>query len=295
MTARSDAGTSGWEGARDAGIRNLEAGEFGEAATALEDATGGDPTGESDMLLALALFHQERYESAIERLQAALEHDPENQAWKELLQAATANMTAEVHVPVPDIYNFDRDQLLAKPVVPPGALPPPPAPAPPLGMLDRRRRGLGNVLGAIASVVLDIVTNLLGRLLGYRDRVWTNWYRRRFTIGLLILAYMRERLNADNLKSTYPSDALTAFQPEGQPIPEGVTHFRTADGSWNNLSDPKEGAAGTRFPRNVENDTIQPETGETLMTPNPREIIQRQGFFHLLTETLLKALCIPLV
>ena len=51
-----------------------------------------------------------------------------------------------------------------------------------------------------------------------------------------------------------------------------MTHFRTADGSWNNLADPKEGAAGTRFHRNVEDLAVRPETGDTLMTPNPREL-----------------------
>ena len=91
-------------------------------------------------------------------------------------------------------------------------------------------------------------------------------------MGILALAYMRNRLNKINLKDTYPKGSLIGFQPEGQTPPEGVTHFRTADGSWNNLSNPMEGAAGTRFPRNVENRAIKPETGETLMTPNPREI-----------------------
>ena len=67
---------------------------------------------------------------------------------------------------------------------------------------------------------------------------------------------MREKLNRDNLKSTYPTGARSAFCPTDSTPPDGVTHFRTADGSWNNLDDPKEGAAGTRFPRNVENAAI---------------------------------------
>ena len=52
--------------------------------------------------------------------------------------------------------------------------------------------------------------------------------------------------------SSYPRGTLVGFQRQGQTPPPGVTHFRTADGSWNNLDDPKEGAAGTRFLRNVE-------------------------------------------
>src|SRR3984957_978280 len=54
--------------------------------------------------------------------------------------------------------------------------------------------------------------------------------------------------------------------------PLGVTHFRTADGSWNNLTDPKEGAAGTRFLRNVDLSAAWPETGKRLLTPDPRGV-----------------------
>src|SRR6266852_6949678 len=83
---------------------------------------------------------------------------------------------------------------------------------------------------------------------------------------------MREQLNKRNLKNTYPPGTLIGFQRPGQKPPKWVIHFRTADGSWNNLADPKEGAAGTRFLRNVNVDAIRPESGERLMTPNPREI-----------------------
>jgi hypothetical protein len=52
-----------------------------------------------------------------------------------------------------------------------------------------------------------------------------------------------------------------------------VSHFRTADGTWNNLENPKEGAAGTRFLRNVNNEAIVPaQIRDALLKPNPREI-----------------------
>ena len=86
---------------------------------------------------------------------------------------------------------------------------------------------------------------------------------------------MREQLNKHNLKSTYPKGSLIGFQSDVTLPPDGVTHFRTADGSWNNLEDPEEGSAGTRFLRNVNNSAIRPETGETLMTPNPREVSRK--------------------
>ena len=94
-------------------------------------------------------------------------------------------------------------------------------------------------------------------------------------MGVLLLAHVRELLNANNLKSTYPRGELVGFQPEGQRPPVGVTHFRTADGSWNNLADPKEGAARTRFLSNVELSAIRPETNPKLLIPNPREISRR--------------------
>ena len=86
-----------------------------------------------------------------------------------------------------------------------------------------------------------MATNLYGWFAGYRDRVWTNWYRRPLGSGVLTLAYMRERLNAHNLGTSYPAGTLVGFQPPGQKPPPGVTHFRTADGSWNNLADPEGG------------------------------------------------------
>ena len=51
-----------------------------------------------------------------------------------------------------------------------------------------------------------------------------------------------------------------------------MTHFRTADGTWNNLGNPKEGAAGTRFLRNVTNGAIQRALSKDVMSPNPRSV-----------------------
>ena len=89
---------------------------------------------------------------------------------------------------------------------------------------------------------------------------------------MLTLAHMRNRLNALHLPSVYPKGARIAFQPEDLTPPPGVTHFRTADGSWNNLDNPREGSAGTRFVRNVPAEFVKPETPESMLTPNPRVI-----------------------
>ena len=252
--------------------RLIEQRRYEDAANLLNQVVSEHPDGEGHALLAVAHFQLEDYETATEHYEAALTFDSANQDWKQMLEYAKTNAVAELNVAVPDVYYFDRDNLLASPTVPAGALPPTPPRVRGRGLLAHLGLLPGNVLGAIASLATGLLTKLVGGIFGYRDEVWTNWYRRRPSLGIFTLAYMREQLNKNNLKSTYPRGSLIAFQAERQSPPEGVTHFRTADGSWNNLRNPKEGAAGTRFPRNVENNVIRPETGETLMTPNPREV-----------------------
>ena len=252
--------------------RLIGARRYREAIDVLGPQMPEDYDGWLHALMATAHYGLEEYEEAAANYELALERAPANGAWQEMLMQSRANAVAEVNVHVPEIAYFDRDALLAGPGVPEGSLPATPMNAPGPGVSRRLGILVGNLGGAIVSSIMSGITQALGRLAGYRDEVWTNWYRRPYFIGILTLAYMRERLNRNNLRSTYPAGSLTAFQPEGQSPPPGVRHFRTADGSWNNLDDPKEGAAGTRFPRNVANDAIRPETGDTLMTPNPREL-----------------------
>jgi hypothetical protein len=254
------------------GVQFLEERNYQAAVTALRDDIDRKPSGRNNALLALAYFHLEDYEKAADSYAAALNHEPNNSEWRDMLELSRANSTAAVHESVPDVQYFERDRLLAGPQVPMGSLPLRPAPAPRPGLIKRMRKTVGNGLGATLSVGMDTATFLWGRIVGYRDRVWTNWYRKPVLLGILSLSYMRELLNKHNLKDTYPQGSLTAFVPRGMTPPEGVTHFRTADGSWNNLENPMEGAAGTRFPRNVEVASIRPEKGERLLTPNPREI-----------------------
>ena len=177
-----------------------------------------------------------------------------------MLALAQANATAGVDVHVPALHYFDRDALLAPPSVREARCPCRCRRGPGHGHFKRLRLVLGEVLGVVATVLMDRATQLLGRIAGYRDAVWTNWYRRPLALEVLTLAYMREQLNAHNLDTSYPAGTLVGFQPPGQKPPPGVTHFRTADGSWNNLADPKEGAAGTRFLRNVDRSATRPET-----------------------------------
>ncbi|HEU4335600.1 MAG TPA: peroxidase family protein, partial [Candidatus Eisenbacteria bacterium] len=273
----------------------LESRDFDGLIRELARPEAASLNGTRDAYLGLAYFHKEDYPRAVRHLEAAAAEAPSEADLALLLRAARANLTAEIHVPVPEIAFFDRESLLAPPVVPPGALPAPGLKPRPRGFWATAATLLGTSVGEVATLLLGVTTRAWGRLAGYRDQVWTNWYRRPMLLGVLTLAYMRERLNRHNLKNTYPPGTLTGFVPENLPVPPNVTHFRTADGTWNNLRNPKEGAAGTRFTRNVTNEAIRRAAAMPLLDPNPRRIsrvlLTREGpmkevpFLNLLAAT----------
>lgn len=245
-------------------------------------SSSGPPTpplnGPQYAAAGLAHFKGERYDAAAQEYNAAIQaggSDSECLEWQEMRDLAKANATAEISVYVPKLQYFDQKDLLALPRVKDGDLPRPERHRQDRCCFKRLRLWLGDQLGALATVVMDWLIELVGRQFGHPAKVWTNWYCRPWALGVLILAYMREQLNAHNLISTYPRGELVGFQPKGQRPPVGVTHFRTADGSWNNLADPKEGAACTRFLSNVKLSAIRPETNPKLLTPNPREVSRR--------------------
>ena len=263
--------SAGWEAAKAEGIARLERGELDDATTRLSEAAHGDSSGESEALLGLAAFRLERYADAAEHYARALEADTTQAEWASMLAVSRANAVAEVNVPVPDVSYFDRDTLLAPP-------PQPRLPSSPSGHAVpnpwvKARYLVGHAIGSIGGLVMHGLTKLLGRR--YSGEVWTTWYRKQVLIGILTLAYMRDRLNTFNLRSTYPNDERVGFQRDDLVRPRGVTHFRTADGSWNNLDNPKEGAAGTRFPRNVDNSAVRPANDRELLTPNPRTVSRK--------------------
>lgn len=250
----------------------LDKGDYATAIELLEAELKTSPGTETHALLGLAYFQTQRYALASQQYAAAVEGDPDNSDYLDMLALAQANANADVHEFVPELHYFERDELLAPPKV--DNLPEPPATAPPPPGLHRViQLELGNLLGVLGTKFFNAATRAVGWF-GYRDAVWTNWYHRPKLLGILTLAHMRDKLNEHNLGTSYPGDGnLTGFQKPGflKP-PPGVERFRTADGSWNNLDDPKEGAAGTRFLRNVEMAEIRPEAGEKLLTPNPREV-----------------------
>jgi hypothetical protein len=265
---------SDWSADCQKAVRLIESGDYRAALSALCDAIRGDPSGASSALAALACFHLEDYAAAVGHYDRALEREPGRQDWQELRAHAQANVTAQINTFVPDRRFFKRDELLQPPVPPMGALP-----AVTLSRKTRRLRrllvALGSGLGFVCGVMFGLITRIYGALAGYHDEVWTNWYRKPLWRAILMLAHMREELNRHSLKDAYPKGELVGFQSKGQKPPCGVERCRTADGSWNNLKNPMEGAAGTRFSRNVASTAIRPESGARLLTPDPREVSRR--------------------
>src|SRR6185437_6901653 len=235
------------------------------------EAVHDDPSASIEGLLGTAYYLCERYDDAALHLRRAVEADPVNAEWKAKLAIAVANASTHVAEDYPPVLPFDAAELLAAPRIEPGTIPA--SSHGPVVETPRQRalKAAGRVTGMAAAAVMGAATRVAG-LLGDSDEVWTNWYRKPLALAVATLGYMRERLDTRNLLDPYPKGDLTAFQSRGLVAPPGVLYSRTPDGSWNNLSNPKEGAAGVRFPRNVAHSAGWPESGPRLMTPNPLEI-----------------------
>jgi hypothetical protein len=240
------------------------------AALKLLKSLPATPDGTVEALTGLAHFRRQQYGAAAKHYKNATEADPTRTDWDEMYRLARANCFAQIRVEIPKSTMFDGEKLLARPSKDDTELPRP-EPLPKSSFVKRFRLFLGWVLGLALTRFMNWLTDWVGEKFGYRAKVWTNWYGRPLPLQVLTLAYMREQLNANNLRNTYPDWKLVGFQPRDQTPPMGVSHFRTADGSWNNLENPKEGAAGTRFLRNVA-PTARPETDARVLEPNPREV-----------------------
>jgi hypothetical protein len=102
------------------------------------------------------------------------------------------------------------------------------------------------------------------------------WYRLPFLLGLFNLIALRDELREANLIDTRtPGDATRTPGVDLASAPVAVRRFRTADGGFDDLSDPDMGRANTRFARNVPLTSAWPASGADLMEPSPREISRR--------------------
>lgn len=132
------------------------------------------------------------------------------------------------------------------------------------------------------------VTRLLVRAATAVDRRW-GWDRLPVPLGLLTLIGLRDALREQNLYDTYAGTPPPGPDTE----PAGYLAVRTVDGSFNDLSAPSMGMAGTRFGRNVPVADGRGETAPRLTDPNPRtvstELLLRHRFKPAPTLNLLAA------
>ncbi len=95
-------------------------------------------------------------------------------------------------------------------------------------------------------------------------RRWDRWPT---PLALALIMGIRAAMREHNLHDTADEVSTPKLDPE--PAPRALV-ARTVDGSFNDLSSPAMGMAGTRFGRNVPPRFTEPEQGDRLMTPNPR-------------------------
>jgi hypothetical protein len=133
-------------------------------------------------------------------------------------------------------------------------------------MSKQRRAARPSAAGYRTSLLWRIVT----RGAAYLDRR-IGWDRLPVLPGLLTLLGLRVTLRQKNLHDTgrLPSVDL----PDPAPPSDRHKVNRTADGSRNDLDQPRMGMAGTRFGRNIPLDRIPPATPEEVLSrPNPRDV-----------------------
>ncbi|GHC34960.1 peroxidase family protein [Streptomyces cinnamoneus] len=96
------------------------------------------------------------------------------------------------------------------------------------------------------------------------------WDRLPTPLGLLTLIGLRNNLRRKNLFDTtsYPAHNLPAVEP---PDPRHLTQ-RSADGTYNDLANPRMGMTGSRFGRNVPPGNTFPEPEPQILSPSPREV-----------------------
>ncbi|MUL82446.1 MULTISPECIES: peroxidase family protein [unclassified Mycolicibacterium] len=115
------------------------------------------------------------------------------------------------------------------------------------------------------------------------------WARLPKAIGLAVLVGLRHQLRTSNLYAAEPAP----IPPSGPVDPGDYLGARTRDGSYNDLKDPRMGAVGCRFGRNVPPEYSYPESAQRLLDPNPRLIsrtlLTRDSFQPATTLNLLAA------
>ena len=117
---------------------------------------------------------------------------------------------------------------------------------------------------------MGVIGSLWGRSAEALDRRF-GWDRVPKPLGVLMLVGLRSRLRQRNLHDT------NTGVPVEPPPTEGDRHLkaRMLDGTWNDLDEPRMGALGARFGRNVPLQHTYPEEFPAVLDPSPREVSRR--------------------
>ncbi|MPY47544.1 peroxidase family protein [Streptomyces acidicola] len=156
----------------------------------------------------------------------------------------------------------------------------------PLGNINRARKAAYRASSAhrlgLRFVTEEPLRNrLLARPVGTAFALlnrYVPWHRLPVRLSLLNLVFLRKVLRRLNLIDTEVREAPPKAQPVPEPIPERLRTERSYDGTYNDLSDPRMGAVGSAFGRNLKPD-YQPDTFDV---PNPvtvsRQLLYRESF-----------------
>ena len=124
----------------------------------------------------------------------------------------------------------------------------------------------------------NFFSNTFGRVTGFVTGA-VPWYKLPPLLGLPRVFRIRKKLRSDNLFDTGKIDPIEA-PPLGKPG-DAQRASRTADGTFNDLAQPRMGCAGARFGRNVPLDRTGVDSA-ALLTPSPRmvslELMTRNEF-----------------
>jgi hypothetical protein len=145
-------------------------------------------------------------------------------------------------------------------------------------MMQRYRRGISPVSKLFARFAVAVDQSV-------------GWEKLPTVLALPLLIALRTLYRWRNLHDT--SSLPTVEQPV--PTAEGTRHLtaRTADGTFNDLAEPRMGSAGTRFGRNFPLRYVYPEPEPAILEPNPRtisrELLTREQFQPATTLNVLAA------
>lgn len=246
----------------------LEAGRPAEAIQSLQP--GNDNAGNASALLAAAYFRMEDYERAAQEWEKALVVDPTDKELKRLYELARANCRTDIKRHVPEPVYHDKASLQKGPQ--PGEH----AAVTPDGRhAHSLRERVFKVVGKWGGVKVGRALHVLTQVLGNEpagDNTWSSWYNHKVVRATVMLAKRRERLNREQIFAAYPAKSGTGFYRSDRKAPDWTSVARTADGSYNDASEPLAGAAGTRFGFNTDPSKTPFETGVRLLTPNPRTV-----------------------